>query len=256
MLLFFPFRTIDSNHMKSLVTNAVRSMLAAALLSFSAFASAGPVNVDVVFLVDTSGSTTKTTFAQELALVSSIRSQFIALGAADDSANYRFGVIRFGATNLVRQHLDTAYDEAFVNATPYLGGSSYIKNAVQAGINMFDTEGDAGNIRQMFLFTDGLPSHSQYPAQLATAVKDAQIHMTAIGLPFATTTHIQPLVEDAQRDLVNMASYTANHTIEIHERLVAQAAEVPEPGTMSLVLLGIGAGCAFARRRAKLRTQQ
>lgn len=243
--------------MKNLVA-AVRSVLTAALLSFSAFASAGPINVDVVFLVDTSGSTSQNTFAQELALVSSIRSQFIALGAADDSANYRFGVIRFATLTHVRQHLNTAYDEAFVNATPYLGGSSYIKNAVLAGIDMFNTEGAAGNIRQMFLFTDGYPSSSQSPATLATSVKNAGVNVTAIGLPFyqSNSTHIQPLVEDAQRDLVNMASYTSDHTIEIHERLVARDAEVPEPGTMSLVLLGIGASCAFTRRRARTRAQQ
>ncbi len=243
--------------MKNLVSKAFRNFAAAALLSVSGFASAGPINVDVLFLVDSSGSESVTTFKQELALVNTIRNQFLTLDAANDSVSYRFGVIQFGTSVKVVQQLGTAYNATLVNGLTHMATSSYLKNAVQAGINLFDTESATGNIRQMFLFTDGIPSpSSQTPAPLAATVKDKGIHVTAIGLPFDATASISPLVENAQRDMIAMASYTANDTLAIHQRLTAKPADVPEPGSIGLMLLGLGACGAVARRRSKPAAQQ
>lgn len=243
--------------MKNLVSKAFRSFAATALLCVSSFASAGPITVDVLFLVDSSGSESAANFKQELALVNTIRNQFIALDTPDDSVNYRFGVIQFSTNVKVVQQFNTAYNAAAINGLSHMAASSYVKNAVQAGINLFDAESPSANIRQMFLFTDGVPSpSSQSAAPLAPTLKDKGIHVTAIGLPFDITATVSPLVEDAQRDMIAMANYTANDTLAIHQRLTAKPADVPEPGSIGLMLLGLGACGAVARRRSKPAAQQ
>jgi hypothetical protein len=115
-----------------------------------------PVTLDIVFLVDGSGSVGSTEFHKELGLLKTIHDQFVALQPSNPDVTYRFGVARFATTVFEKQRLDQPYDAAGIAGLSYPTGSSYIKSAVQTGLNMFTGEGSATNLRQLFLFALGL----------------------------------------------------------------------------------------------------
>jgi hypothetical protein len=133
-----------------------RSAAALALCGIASLAKATPVTMDIVFLVDGSGSVGSTEFHKELGLLKTIHDQFVALQPSNPDVTYRFGVARFATTVFEKQRLDQPYDAAGIAGLSYPTGSSYIKSAVQTGLNMFTGEGSATNLRQLFLFALGL----------------------------------------------------------------------------------------------------
>lgn len=230
-----------------------RAAAALALCAIASLAKATPVTMDIVFLLDSSGSVGTTEFNKELGLLKTIHDQFVGLQPSNPDVTYRFGVVRFATTVLEKQRLDQPYDAAGIAGLAYTGGYSYIKSAVQTGLNMFTTEGSASNLRQLFLFTDGLanPSSTQSPVSLVPTLDADHVNVTLLGLPGFVSTPIKPLVDDPARDIVMMTDYTAATTLEINNRLLgARDANVPEPGTLALVALGL-LGVSLSVRRRK-----
>ena len=214
--------------MRKFTRNLLRGAAAVAMCAAAGLSHATPVTFDIVFLIDASGSVGATQFHMERQLINTIHDQFVALTPADHSVNYRFGVIEFATNAVLEQHLNTAYSASLVNNLPYMATTSHLKDAVQSGLNLFTTEGTANNIRQMFLFTDGTPNPSltQNPSSLAAAVDAANVNVTLLGLSAAITE-------------------------EINDRLLHPAATVPEPGSLALLLAGLGAAAPLVRRRRK-----
>lgn len=238
--------------MRPSLSRLARAAAALALCGVASLAKATPVTMDIVFLLDGSGSVGTTEFHTELSLLKTIHDQFVALQPSNPDVTYRFGVARFATTVLEKQRLDQPYDAAGIAGLAYTGGYSYIKSAVQTGLNMFTTEGSASNLRQLFLFTDGLanPSSSQSPLSLVPTLDAGHVNVTLLGLPGFVSTPIKPLVDDPARDIVMMSNYSADTTLEINTRLLhVDAASVPEPGTLALVALGVLGVARTARRR-------
>jgi uncharacterized protein YegL len=243
--------------MRKLTRNLLRGAAAMALCAAAGMSHATPVTFDIVFLLDASGSVGSAQFHSERQLINTIHDQFVALAPADHSVNYRFGVIEFATTASVKQHLDTAYSATLVDNLNYVMGYSHLKDAVQGGLDLFTTEGATSDIRQMFLFTDGIPnpSSTQNPSSLAPALDAANVNVTALGLQDFNDVIVHSLVDDRARDEIMATSYTAANTKEINDRLLAPAsapapaAAVPEPGSLALLLAGLGAAVPLVRRR-------
>lgn len=238
--------------MRPLLSRFARAAAALALCGIASLAKATPVTMDIVFLLDGSGSVGTVEFNKELGLLKTIHDQFVGLQPSNPDVTYRFGVVRFATTVLEKQHLDQPYDAAGIAGLGYTGGYSYIKSAVQTGLNIFTTEGSASNLRQLFLFTDGRPNPSitQSPLSLVSTLDADHVNVTLLGLPDFISTQISSLVDDPARDIVMMTDYTAATTLEINNRLLGvKAASVPEPGTLALVALGLLVVSRTARRR-------
>jgi hypothetical protein len=236
--------------------STARLLRGAAALALSAAASvshATPINFDVVFLLDGSGSNPAAQFNAEKALIGTIHDQFVALGPANPNVSYRFGVIRFASAITTIQHLNTPYSASTVAAATFPKGYSYVKDAVQAGLDMFSTEGAPDDIHQLFLFSDGLPNpfSTQNPASLAPKLDAANVNVTLLGLADFTDTNLKVLVDNRTRDEIMLTSYTAANTKEINDRLLKAATAVPEPGSVALLLAGLGAALPLVRRRRK-----
>ena len=238
--------------MRKLTRNLLRGAAAMALCGAAGMSHATPVTFDIVFLLDGSGSVGSTQFRSERELINTIHDQFVALAPADHSVDYRFGVIEFSTIASVKQHLNTTYSASLVSNLSYVTGYSHLKDAVQGGLNLFTSEGSASNIRQMFLFTDGLPNPSaQNPSTLAPALDAANVNVTVLGLQDFNDVFVRSLVDDRARDEILATSYTAAKTEEINDRLLhpAPATAVPEPGSLALLLAGLGAAVPLVRRR-------
>jgi hypothetical protein len=107
----------------------------------------------------------------------------------------------------------------------------------------------------MFLLTDGLPNPSvtQNPSSLAPALDAADANVTLLGLQDFNDVIVRSLVDDRARDEIMMTSYTAANTKQINDRLLhpapAATTTVPEPGSLALLLAGLGAAVPVVRRR-------
>jgi uncharacterized protein YegL len=241
--------------MRKLTRNLLRGAAAIALCGAAGMSHATPVTFDIVFLLDGSGSVGSTQFRSERQLINTIHDQFVALAPADHSVDYRFGVIEFSTVASVKQHLNTTYSASLVSNLNYVMGYSHLKDAVQGGLNLFTSEGSASNIRQMFLLTDGMPNPSatQNPSSLAPALDAANVNVTLLGLQDFNDVIVRSLVDDRARDEIMATSYTAANTKEINDRLLhpapAPTTAVPEPGSLALLLAGLGAAVPLVRRR-------
>lgn len=241
--------------MRKLTRNLLRGAAAMALCAAAGISHATPVTFDIVFLLDASGSVGSTQFRSERQLINTIHDQFVALAPADHSVNYRFGVIEFATTASVKQHLNTAYSATLIDNLNYVMGYSALKGAVQGGLDLFTSEGAASDIRQMFLLTDGIPnpSSSQNPSSLAPTLDAANVNVTLLGLQDFNDVIVRSLVDDRARDEILATSYTAADTKDINDRLLhpapAPTAAVPEPGSLALLLAGLGAAAPLVRRR-------
>lgn len=238
--------------MRTFTAHLLKGAAALALSAAASLSHATPINFDVVFLLDGSGSNTQTAFSNEKTLINTIHDQFVALAPSNPNVNYRFGVIQFSTAHTTVQHLNTAYSASAVSSATFMAKDSYLKNAVQSGLDMFKNEGAAGNIHQLFLFTDGTPNpSSQTPVSLAPALDAAHINVTLLGLANFNDSIVKALVDDRTRDEILVGSYTAANTKEINDRLLNAATAVPEPGSIALLLAGLGAAVPLVRRRRK-----
>jgi uncharacterized protein YegL len=245
--------------MRKLTRSLLRGAVTMALCTAATWSHATPVSFNIVFLLDASGSVGSTQFHAERQLINTIHDQFASLAPADHSILYRFGIIEFASTAVVEQHLNTAYSATLVNNLPYVASASHLKDAVQSGLNLFNTESSSNDIRQMFMFTDGQPNPSttQNPSSLGPAVDAANVNVTLLGLTGFNDAAVRSLVDDPKRDEIMAASYTVSNTIDINNRLLhpapppAPKAAVPEPGSLALLLAGLGAAVPLVRRRRK-----
>jgi len=83
------------------------------------------------------------------------------------------------------------------------------------------------------------------------------VNVTLLGLQDFNDVIVRSLVDDRARDEIMMASYTAANTEEINNRLLRPASApttaVPEPGSLALLLAGLGAAVPLVRRRRGIR---
>ena len=123
-------------------------------------ACASTVELEVLFVMDISGSVGSTGWETEKTFVSNM----ITNGMSDvpSVAVMTFGTGAWSQWNFTDQQQPRSVITDAVENLPYTGGSTYMKTAVKAGITIFDQTGSPDVDNLMFLITDGDPFPSYY----------------------------------------------------------------------------------------------
>ncbi len=179
--------------------------------------------LETVFLMDGSGSLGSSGFVIEKTFVNNI----IQNGLPSDSP---VGLVLFatGANTLYdfSDDQDRTALTNFINNIVYPGGNTYTKDAVLAGMDIFDQTGSPQNNKLMFLITDGNPTTS--PPQGVCDNEDIKnmldsrgIKVVIIGIGNAWDPNmISCIVDDASTDIIDMSSFSDAAIAEIINQLI------------------------------------
>uniref|UniRef100_A0A914E7K4 VWFA domain-containing protein n=1 Tax=Acrobeloides nanus TaxID=290746 RepID=A0A914E7K4_9BILA len=141
-------------------------------------------SIDLVFVVDTSGSVGIENFNKTLeALVSIV--QNITIGPNDDQSH--IGLVTFSSSAVkifgLADHMDTASVQAAIAQTPYTYGGTNIESGMNLAIDqVFDQAGDRANSPDiMIVITDGQDSSNVTGAQQTAASKGITVFAVGVG---------------------------------------------------------------------------
>ena len=127
---------------------------------FGFVACASAVPLEILFVMDISGSVGSTAWETEKTFVANMITN--GINNISDVAVMTFGTGAWSQWNFTDQQHPRSDITTFVENIGYTGGSTYMKTAVKAGITIFDQTGDPDIENLMFLITDGDPFPSYY----------------------------------------------------------------------------------------------
>jgi hypothetical protein len=183
-------------------------------------------NHDVIALMDGSGSLGAEDWTRSKLALTALVNTF----EWGPSLN-RLGILRYSTgvdtivpLNFPLQNADSSdVNQDILNASiagmTYPRGYAYMKDAVEAAIDMFDAQGRSNASKTIVFFTDGVPNPSfQSPCTLATALASRGIEVKIImNGSNATTRGVSCLVGDTANDITPLADVQWAQQIDMGE---------------------------------------
>ncbi|AJW70265.1 HYR domain-containing protein [Nitrosopumilus adriaticus] len=196
-------------------------------------------NLETIFLMDSSGSVGSSGWQIEKDFVNNI----IQTSLPDSTDPV--GIIRFSNSAIVDHHLIDNQDrnvlQNLVNSLNFISSTTATRDAVQAGINEFNTNGVSNAPKLMLLITDGnpFPSSSQNPCtapSLKTQLDSNAIKVVIIGVGNNwNPSLISCLVDDPSTDIIFVSSFSAGLFNQIKSQIDAQIIAANAASNVNLV---------------------
>ncbi|NCC37716.1 MAG: VWA domain-containing protein, partial [Chloroflexia bacterium] len=168
--------------------------------------------LDLMLVLDGSGSISSTNFRQMREFVSNLVSSYTV--GPDDA---RVGIAQFGTQGQGRYELRLADDPsvilARVNAMRQLGGYTDIQEGLQLGREDLAANGRTGVPQVIILLTDGAHNQGGDPVEEAQLVRDAGMHLFAIAVGSGPNlSQLNALTADPQR-VFSVSNFASLSTI-------------------------------------------
>jgi hypothetical protein len=217
-----------------------RSPLAIALF-FVCLSSAHAATIkDIVFAIDGSGSLGAVHFNDEVDFVSDLLAS--GLPATAEVGAFTWGTSNYDLIDPLMPVSTHGLSDTIENAA-YPGGFTYMKNAVQHGIDLLAATSSADS-KLLVLLTDGPPNpFTQSPCSLAGDLAASHITLFLVDVidPGGLTAE-QCLAANPNQSFTNAA---------VAKSAIVSFANAPEPGTEALSASALLALLALVRRPAR-----
>jgi hypothetical protein len=219
-----------------------------ALFVFLSSARASTIT-DVVFAIDGSGSIGATSFNSEKNFVKDLLTTGL-------SATTEVGVFTWSTStyNLIDPLVPASTPglTATITNAGYPSQSSYMKNAVQNGINIL-TAGPSGDKKLLVLLTDGPPNPvAQSPCSLVNTLATNQITVIVVDIANVDGLTAEAcLAADSNHSNFFTDAGLASQAIIHFATPPVETPAVPEPGTVALSAGAMFALMMFVRRSAQ-----